>query len=160
MHLLLNMWALYVVGPALEAALGRLRFAALYGFSALGGSTVAYLLAPLNTATAGASGAVFGLFGATLVVAKRLRLDVRWLAAVIVINLIFTFTIPHISWQGHVGGLLTGTVVALAYLDASGYGPPQRRKQVQIAVTIAVLVLFVTLIWWRTTELASQLGLG
>ncbi|MGH3524212.1 MAG: rhomboid family intramembrane serine protease, partial [Mycobacterium sp.] len=86
LHLLVNMWALYVVGPALEAVLGRLRFGALYGLSALGGSVAVYLLAPLNTATAGASGAVFGLFGATFVVAKRLRLDVRWVAAVIVIN--------------------------------------------------------------------------
>lgn len=61
MHLLLNMWALYVVGPPLEMWLGRLRFGALYAVSALGGSVLVYLIAPLNTATAGASGAVFGL---------------------------------------------------------------------------------------------------
>lgn len=72
MHLLLNMWALYVVGPPLEMWLGRLRFGALYAVSALGGSVLVYLIAPLNTATAGASGAVFGLFGATFMVARRL----------------------------------------------------------------------------------------
>jgi membrane associated rhomboid family serine protease len=160
MHLLLNMWALYIVGPALETVLGRLRFAALYGLSALGGSVVVYLFAPLNTATAGASDAVFGLFGATFVVAKRLRSDVRWVAAVIIINLVFTFTVPHISWQGHVGGLITGTVVALAYLYAPANGLRERRKVVQTAVTIAVLVLFAALIWWRTTELTSQAGLS
>lgn len=75
MHLLLNMWALYVVGPPLEMWLGRLRFGALYAVSALGGSVLVYLIAPLNTATAGASGAVFGLFGATFMVARRLHLD-------------------------------------------------------------------------------------
>jgi membrane associated rhomboid family serine protease len=156
MHLLLNMWALYVVGPALETVLGRLRFGALYALSALGGSVSVYLLAPLNTATAGASGAVFGLFGSAFVVAKRLRLDVRWLAAVIIANLVFTFTVPNISWQGHVGGLITGTVVALAYL----YAPRERRTLVQGAATLAVLVVFGALIWWRTTELVAQLGLG
>jgi membrane associated rhomboid family serine protease len=63
-HLLFNMYALYVVGPPLEVWLGRLRFTALYALSALGGSVLVYLLSPLNAATAGASGAVFGLFGA------------------------------------------------------------------------------------------------
>ena len=72
-HLLLNMWALYVVAPPLEMWLGRLRFGALYALSALGGSVLVYLLSPLNTATAGASGAVFGLFGATFVVARTAR---------------------------------------------------------------------------------------
>ncbi|MBL7660182.1 rhomboid family intramembrane serine protease, partial [Escherichia coli] len=84
MHLLLNMWALYVVGPPLEMWLGRLRFGALYAVSALGGSVLVYLIAPLNTATAGASGAVFGLFSATFMVARRLHLDVRWVVALIV----------------------------------------------------------------------------
>ncbi|HET9877485.1 MAG TPA: rhomboid family intramembrane serine protease [Mycobacterium sp.] len=156
LHLLVNMWALYVVGPALETVLGRLRFGALYGLSALGGSVAVFLLAPLNSATAGASGAVFGLFGATFVVAKRLRLNVGWVAAVIVINLAFTFSVPHISWQGHVGGLITGTLVALVYV----YAPRGRRDLVQAAVTIAVLVLFAALIWWRTAGLVDQLGNG
>lgn len=155
-HLLLNMWALYVVGPALEALLGRWRFSALYLLSALGGSVAVYLLAPLNTLTAGASGAIFGLFGATFVVSKRLRMDVGWVAAVILINLVFTFSIPHISWQGHVGGLVTGTLVALAYV----YPPASRRNQIQLAVTVALPVLFTALIWWRTAGLVVELNSG
>ncbi|MEO8814344.1 MAG: rhomboid family intramembrane serine protease [Mycobacterium sp.] len=155
-HLLLNMWALYVVGPALEAMLGRLRFSALYLLSALGGSVAVYLLAPLNTLTAGASGAIFGLFGAIFVVSKRLRMDVGWVGAVILINLVFTFSIPHISWQGHVGGLVTGTLVALAYV----YPPASRRNRVQLAVTVAVPVLFAALILWRTAGLVAELNLG
>ncbi len=159
-HLLFNMWALYVVGPPLERSLGRLRFGALYVLSALGGSVVVYLLSPLNAATAGASGAVFGLFGATFVVGRRLNLDVRWVVALIAINLVITFTIPGISWQGHVGGLVTGALIAAAYV----YAPRERRNLIQAAVTVAAVVLFTVLIWWRTNDLLAQLaghvGLG
>jgi membrane associated rhomboid family serine protease len=148
-HLLFNMFALYVVGPPLESWLGRLRFGSLYALSALGGSVLVYLLSPVYTPTAGASGAVFGLFGATFVVAKRLHLDVRWVAALIAINLVLTFTVPGISWQGHLGGLVTGALVALGYV----YAPRDRRNLVQAAVTVTSVVLFTVLIWWRTTEL-------
>lgn len=149
MHLLLNMWALYVVGPELEGLLGRVRYSALYLLSALGGSVAVYLLAPITTATAGASGAIFGLFGATLVIGRRLRMDVRAVGAVIVVNLIFTFTIPHISWQGHVGGLITGVLIAFAYV----YPPQAKRTRIQAVASLALLALFIALIWWRTAEL-------
>ncbi|VBA32359.1 Rhomboid protease GluP [Mycobacterium innocens] len=156
-HLLLNMWALYVVGPPLEIWLGRLRFGALYALSGLGGSVLVYLLSPLNTATAGASGAIFGLFGATFVVGKRLALDVRWVVAVIVINLVFTFVVPAvssqlISWQGHVGGLVTGGLVAAAYV----YPPRERRNAVQVAATVVVLIVLAGLTWWRTASLLAE----
>jgi membrane associated rhomboid family serine protease len=159
MHLLLNMWALYVVGPPLEMWLGRLRFGALYALSALGGSVLVYLLSPLNTATAGASGAVFGLFGATFVVARRLALDIRWVVALIVINLVFTFAAPAagslmISWQAHVGGLVTGALVAAAYV----YPPRERQNLIQAATTITTLVVFGALIWWRTADLLAMFG--
>ncbi|BBX64434.1 rhomboid family intramembrane serine protease [Mycobacterium saskatchewanense] len=159
-HLLFNMWALYVVGPPLEMWLGRLRFGALYALSGLGGSVLVYLLSPLDTATAGASGAIFGLFGATFVVGKRLTLDVRWVVAVIVINLVFTFVAPaissqQISWQGHVGGLVTGSLVGAAYV----YPPRERRSAVQAVATIAALALFAVLIWWRTAQLAAEFSL-
>lgn len=156
-HLLLNMWALYIVGPPLEIWLGRLRFGALYALSGLGGSVLVYLLSPLNTATAGASGAIFGLFGATFVVGKRLALDVRWVVAIIAINLVFTFVVPaisaqRISWQGHLGGLVTGALVAAAYV----YPPKERRSMVQAAVTLVVLAAFAALVWWRTAALLAE----
>jgi len=159
-HLLLNMWALYIVGPPLEMWLGRLRFGALYALSGLGGSVLVYLLAPLNTATAGASGAVFGLFGGAFVVARRLNLDFRWAVAVIVINLVFTFAAPLfskqlISWQGHVGGLVTGGLIAATYV----YAPRERRNLIQAAVTVIVLGLFAGLVWWRTGVLVDELYL-
>ncbi len=157
MHLLFNMWALYIVGPPLEMLLGRLRFGALYALSGLGGSVLVYLLSPLNSATAGASGAIFGLFGATFVVGKRLALDVGWVVAVIVINVVFTFVAPaisaqRISWQGHVGGLVTGALVAAAYV----YPPKERRNMVQAAVTLIALAAFAALVWWRTAVLLAE----
>ncbi|MEO6793421.1 MAG: rhomboid family intramembrane serine protease, partial [Mycobacterium sp.] len=72
-------------------------------------------------------------------------------AAIILINLVFTFTIPRISWQGHVGGLITGLLVACAYV----YPAPARRNQIQALASIAFLALFVALIWWRTAQLVS-----
>jgi membrane associated rhomboid family serine protease len=155
-HLLFNMWALYVVGPPLEIALGRLRFTALYLLSALGGSVLVYLLSSLGATTAGASGAVFGLFGAAFVIGKRLNLDVRWVVGLIAINLVITFLVPNISWQGHIGGLVTGAVIAAAY----AYAPQKSRNLVQAAASVAALVLFALLIWWRTADLLAQVGMA
>jgi len=153
-HLLFNMWALYVLGPPLEQWLGRWRFGALYALSALGGSVFVYLFSPLNAATGGASGAVFGLFGATFVMAKRLNLDVRMIVILIVINLGFTFTVPGISWQGHLGGLITGALVAVGYVNA----PRAQRNLVQAGAMIALLAVFAGLIAWRTAGLVDQYG--
>ncbi|MGD1239814.1 rhomboid family intramembrane serine protease [Mycobacterium seoulense] len=156
-HLLFNMWALYVVGPPLEMWLGRLRFGTLYALSGLGGSVLVYLISPLDTATAGASGAIFGLFGATFVVGKRLAFDIRWVVAVIAINLVFTFLVPlissqRISWQAHLGGLVTGALVAAAYV----YPPRERRNAIQAAVTVIVSMVFAVLVWWRTGQLLAE----
>lgn len=153
-HILFNMWALYVIGPPLEQHLGRLRFGTLYLLSALGGSVLVYLAAPIGAATAGASGAVFGLFGATFVVARRLNLDIRWLIILIAANLVITFTVPGVSWQGHVGGLVTGALIAAAYV----YPPKERRTAVQLGVSVAALVIFAGLIVWRTAGLIDYYG--
>jgi membrane associated rhomboid family serine protease len=159
MHLLFNMLALYFVGPSLEMALGRLRFGALYGLSALGGSVLVYLASPVNAATAGASGAVFGLFGALFVVSRRLNLDIRGIAAIILLNLVFTFVYPLISgqgvsWQAHVGGLVTGAALAAVY----AYAPRNGRTAVQAGATAAVVVVLLALIWWRTGEILDLFG--
>jgi membrane associated rhomboid family serine protease len=152
-HILFNMWALYVVGPPLEAVLGRSRYVALYLTSAIGGSVLVYLASPIGAATAGASGAVFGLFGATFMVGRRLNLDVRWVVMLIVLNLVITFTIPGISWQGHIGGLVTGAVIAAAF----AYAPAKSRNVVATGATVAALVLFAALTWWRTADLLTML---
>ncbi len=150
-HVLFNMFALYVIGPPLEIWLGRTRFSCLYLLSALGGSVLIYLFSPLNVPTLGASGAVFGLFAATFVVAKKVNVDIRWVVIMIVINLVITFTVPSISWQGHLGGLLTGGLIAFAY----AYAPTKNRNQVQVGATLAVIAVFAALIWWRTSSLLA-----
>jgi membrane associated rhomboid family serine protease len=161
MHIAFNMLALFFVGPALEITLGRLRYGALYVLSALGGSVLAYLLAALNSNTAGASGAIFGLFGALFVVGRKLNMDVRGIVGVIVLNLVITFVIPliggqSISWQGHIGGLVTGAVVAAAFV----YAPRAQRTLVQAGAGVALLALFVALVWWRTEDLRAMFGLA
>lgn len=157
-HIAFNMLALYFVGPPLEIALGRVRFLVLYLVSALGGSVLVYLLT-LDALTAGASGAVFGLFGATFVVGKRLNMDVRSVLTIIVLNMVFTFVYPlftsqNISWQGHIGGLVTGAVVAAVF----AYAPRVKRTAVQAGATAAVLVLLVGLVLWRTADLRAMFG--
>ena len=128
--------------------------------SALGGSVLVYLLSPINSATAGASGAIFGLFGATFALARRLNIDVKWVVGLIVLNLAFTFLAPAmgsqpISWQGHVGGLITGAAIGAAY----AYAPRAHRNLVQAGVSVAALVLFAALVWWRTVS-SDRGGLG
>lgn len=152
LHILFNMWALYVLGPPLERHLGRLRFAALYFLSALGGSVAVYLLADIRSATVGASGAIYGLFGATFVAARKLNLDVRWLVGLIAVNLAITFTVPNISWQGHVGGLITGALVTAVFV----YAPRAQRTVVQAGFTIGLLAIFALLIKWRSNAIVQM----
>jgi membrane associated rhomboid family serine protease len=141
-HILFNMWALVVVGPALEQSLGRLRYLALYLLSALGGSVLIYFIGQADAPSLGASGAIFGLFGAWFVVSRRLRLDSRGIIVLIVLNLAISFAIPHVAWQAHLGGLVTGGALTAAY----AYAPRKQRMAVQAAATIAVLVLLVLLV--------------
>ena len=160
-HLLLNMLVLYFMGPPLEQLLGRLRYGALYGLSALGGAVLVLLLSPLNSATAGASGAIYGLFGATFVVAKRLNLDVRPVLALIGFNVAFTLVVPlissqNISWQGHLGGLIAGGLVSAAFV----YAPRAHRNLVQGGVVVAFLLVCAGLIWWRSHTLLVMAGLA
>ncbi|GAB2868182.1 rhomboid family intramembrane serine protease [Actinocorallia aurea] len=149
-HLALNMWALWALGQSLELSLGRVRFAALYVLSALGGAVLVYWASPLWSATAGASGAIFGLFGAVFVLSRRLNLDIRPIALILVVNLVFTF-LPgfNISWQGHIGGLLTGAVVAAVYV----YAPRAKQTLIQAAFSVALLAVFVALVLARTAVL-------
>ncbi|GAA4965840.1 rhomboid family intramembrane serine protease [Kineococcus glutinatus] len=139
-HLLFNMYALWLTGPFLEQVLGRARFAALYVLSALGGAAGALLLpGTAGTAVVGASGAVFGLFAATFVVTRRLGRQAGQVAVLIALNLAFGFFLSNVSWQGHVGGLLAGGVVAAVLAHA----PRERRSLVQwsgVGVVAVVLL--------------------
>jgi membrane associated rhomboid family serine protease len=137
-HILFNMLSLWWIGAPLERLLGRSRYLALYLVSALAGAAGVLLLSP-DTNTIGASGAIFGLFGATAIFMRRLRYDMRPILALLVLNIIFSFTWSGVSWQGHVGGLIGGTLIAIGM----AYAPRQRRDLVQWGTCAAVLVLSV-----------------
>ena len=148
-----NMWALIVVGPSLEQLLGRVRFIAVYLLSALGGAVAFYLLGPSNVFALGASGAIFGLFGAWFVVARKLHLDVRGIVTIIAINLAFSlFYRSTIAWQDHVGGLIVGALTTTAF----AYAPRKNRTLVQVAAAVAVLAILVVLVIVRSHDLTSQ----
>jgi membrane associated rhomboid family serine protease len=115
-HLATNMLSLYIVGTVLERVLGAGRYLALYFLSALGGSLLSVALAPQFSLGVGASGAIFGLFGALLVLRREVGATGGGLLALLGINLVITFTIPNIAWQAHIGGLVAGLVVAAALL--------------------------------------------
>jgi len=111
-HIGLNMITLAIVGPAVEAELGRVRFGALYLVSAIGGSVGSYLLSPQNELGIGASGAIFGLMGAYFILARRRGWDITTILVLIVINLLYGFS-GGIDWRDHLGGLVTGSAVSL-----------------------------------------------
>lgn len=147
-HIALNMYALYILGPYLEDLFGRARFLVLYLVSALGGSVAFELLtsdvnelfAGYNN-TVGASGAVFGLFGALLVVQRRLDRQLGQIVVVLAINLAYGFFIPSIAWQSHLGGLVAGALAAFVLAHA----PRRNRSLVQwsglAALTLVLLAL-------------------
>jgi membrane associated rhomboid family serine protease len=112
-HIGFNMYVLYVLAQMLEPALGGVKFAVIYAVSLLTGSLGALLVSP-HALTVGASGAVFGLMGATAVELRARQIPVfqTGVGGLIVINLVISFSIPGISWGGHIGGLLGGALAA------------------------------------------------
>ena len=113
LHIGFNMWVLYYLGMMLEPTIGRLRFGVIYAVSLLIGSFGALLISP-HELTVGASGAIFGLMGAAAVEmrARQIPLMQSGVGGLILINLIISFSIPGISWGGHLGGLVGGAIVA------------------------------------------------
>ncbi|RII11245.1 Rhomboid protease GluP [Streptomyces sp. YIM 130001] len=148
-HLGFNMLGLWWLGGPLEAALGRARYLSLYLISGLAGSALTYLIAAPNQPSLGASGAVFGLMGATAVLMRRLNYDLRPVLVLLALNLLFTFTWSGIAWEAHVGGLVAGTAIAYAMVHA----PRERRALVQYGVCGLVLLVVVAVVVVRTTQL-------
>jgi membrane associated rhomboid family serine protease len=155
LHIVFNMWALIVVGPSLERLLGRVRFLAVYLVSALAGSVLFYVVAAPTALALGASGAIFGLFGAWFVLARRLRLDARQIIILIVINLGISFAVPGIAWQAHVGGLIAGAGLTAAF----AYAPRRSRALTQAAATVAILAILVIAVVIRDNQLVGAVRL-
>lgn len=142
MHLALNMLSLWMMGRILEPLLGHGRFLTLYLFSAVAGSIFMALWDPWQPVV-GASGAIFGLFGALLVITRRLGGDITGIAVILGINLLIGF-MPgvNIAWQAHVGGLIGGAVVGLVYTLTRQR--EQRTRQILMLVGFAAVLVALT----------------
>ncbi|WP_026820432.1 rhomboid family intramembrane serine protease [Arthrobacter castelli] len=142
LHIVFNMYILWLIGQSLEPLLGRTRFLALYLISAFGGSVGVLLLSPVTTLVIGASGAVFGLFGALFVVQRQRGGDVRQLVILIAINAVLGFVVANIAWQAHLGGLVAGGLAAAAI----AYAPRgKHRTLIQAAGLTGVVLILLAL---------------
>ncbi|MET9327409.1 rhomboid family intramembrane serine protease [Tsukamurella sp. NPDC003166] len=128
-HLLVNMFTLYVFGRNIEQALGRARFGAIYALSLLGGSAAVLWFGLENTVTVGASGAIFGLIGAELILFLRMKMDPTSLLVLIGVNVVASFTLSGISWLGHAGGFVAGAAVTAGIVYAPELLPRDKRTR-------------------------------
>ncbi len=147
-HIGLNMLALWFIGPPLERVLGRARFLALYLLSLLAGSAAVLWLAEPGTFTLGASGAIFGLIGALLVLTVKTKGDLRNVLTWLGINVIATFMLPGISWQGHLGGLAGGLAASAIIV----FAPRANRAPIQAASLAALSLIIVAAIVTRAVQ--------
>jgi len=143
LHLGMNMYGLYLGGTLLEHVIGRWRFALLYLASGVAGSAIALFITP-NVTTAGASGAIFGIFGALFVLERKRHISTGGQVAVlIVLNLVFTFAVPGISIGGHIGGLIAGVFLMLMYLQY------RRSTLYSVAATAAVVAIAIVVTYMK-----------
>ena len=141
-HVLLNMYTLWIFGQLLEGLLGRGRFLALYLISGFAGSVGVLWLGNPLTGVVGASGAIFGLMGAFLVIQRRLGGNATQLFVLVGINLVIGF-VPgfNIAWQAHLGGLVGGALVGLIFVETR----KREQKAVQIGLLVALVLVLVVL---------------
>lgn len=165
LHLLLNMYMLWILGLAIERSIGHGRFLALYLISGLGGS-VAVMFYSQAALTAGASGAIFGMMGAYAIVAAALRLDIKGIAVLLALNVGVSFLVPGISLAAHLGGLAVGAVAAVALVVVPRRLPARVGPAARVATSwigYAVVVVMVAVAAWYSAEsltssLAALLG--
>jgi len=150
LHIAFNMYALYLFGPFVEQALGRVRFIAAYLTMSVGASAFVYWLSDPGTLTIGASGAIFGLFGMALILLLKAKQDVTTLLVLLGINA-FLSTQGNISWQGHLGGFVFGCLLGVVF----AYAPRERRSQVQALAMVAMWIGIIAAVVLRTSQLTG-----
>ncbi len=150
LHIALNMYALYLFGPYVEHALGRWRFVLTYLTLSIGSSVLVYLWEDPRVATIGASGAVFGLFGLALIFLIRSKQNINGMLVLLAINGVISLQ-SGISWQGHLGGFVTGVVLGLVF----AYAPRDRRLLLQVGTFVVLWAVFIAAISWRTEALVG-----
>jgi membrane associated rhomboid family serine protease len=159
LHLLLNMYALYLFGFLIENTFGSLRYLALYLVAGFVAGSVSFAFGPPNQIAAGASGAIFGLLGAWFAYNYRRR-EMRFNRAnlqgalmLIVLNLVISFSIPGIDWRDHLGGLVAGAVAAWTI---EGVGPPAVRRLLRVGGFVLLILAGVALTAWRVAWLRTH----
>jgi membrane associated rhomboid family serine protease len=119
LHLFFNAYILWVVGGQLESIVGSIRFGIIYFVSLLVGSIVSYLFSPFGSYSVGASGAIFGLMGAMLVVGRKIRIDISQITTLVILNVVLGFVISGIDWRAHLGGLFAGALITWILFNAT-----------------------------------------
>lgn len=146
LHILFNMYSLFVMGMVLEPMLGRARYAVLFLLGGFGGSVGVALISSPNTAVLGASGAIFAMMGAFLVIMRRLGISNPQFIAVVAINLVWGFLWSGVAWEAHVGGLVIGLALGAIY---TAYRSPRQRALLWSSVgVLAVGLVVVTIAVW------------
>ena len=160
-HLLVNMFALYIIGRDVELVLGRSRYLAVYFLSLLGGSASVLLFENPLAATAGASGAVFGLLGAQAIILLRLKRSPTPVLIVIALNIFISISIPRISLWGHMGGLVAGAAATAGLVFLPNRNGAQPRAGISLAWLSVAAVALIALgtIAVRVLDLRAQVGL-
>jgi len=154
LHIGFNMLVLWMLGPQLEALLGHVRFTVLYLVAGLGGSVASFWFSSPSVVGIGASGAIFGLMGAYVVVGRALRADISQVLGLIAINVVIGFVGGGIDWRAHLGGLVTGALVAAIF----AYAPTTQRVLWQVVGVVVVVVALGVLITMRDAALTSTLA--
>jgi membrane associated rhomboid family serine protease len=147
-HILLNSYAIWIFGQQLEPMLGKIRFLALYLISIVGGSVAVLWLSDPSQPVVGASGALFGLMGAFFIVIRSIGGNPSQIFLLIAINFSMGFFVSGISWEGHLGGLVTGLVIASVYAATRR----SNQKLAQFTGVILVIAALVVLTLWRIQE--------
>lgn len=144
-HILLNMYTLWIFGSILEPMLGRLRFLGLFLISGFAGSVGVLLLGNPLQPVVGASGAIFGMFGAFFIIQRRLGGNATQILVLVALNIGIGF-LPglNIAWQAHVGGLIGGALVGLIYVETRK--PSRRALQLPLVIVLSVLLIALSLV--------------
>jgi membrane associated rhomboid family serine protease len=160
-HIAFNAYALWIFGSIIEQELGWFRLLLIYVVTGLFASAASYAFGPPFTPAVGASGAIFGLFGAFIAYNYRRRhlalaaARLRSAIVLIAINAFIAFSVPGIDWRAHAGGLAAGLVAGYV---VEGTGSPSARRTILVLGTIGLLAAVVALVSWHTSQLHTQFG--
>jgi len=161
-HIMFNAWALWVFGTMVERDFGTARYLAIFFVTGFFASATSYAFGPVNQLAVGASGAIFGIFGAFVAYNWRRRhlamaaQNLRWAMTLILLNAVLAFTLGAIDWRAHLGGFVAGV--------AAGFAADQARNRKQgtliaVAGFVAIAAVGVALVMWRTADIRSMVGL-